>query len=117
MKKDTIMAQPETWGPVLNLLGGTNTAMKFATRLQDRRFLVTWRTVTDAVSVQAMILNADGSVAKPAFKVNQREGDPGIPEAVALSNGDFAIVYHQKNPTNAYNLVWHRFTTEGISLG
>ncbi|WP_404288318.1 cadherin domain-containing protein [Microvirga sp. RSM25] len=111
------MAQPETWGPVLNLPGGSNTAMKSAKQLQDGRILVTWRTVTDAVSVQAMILNADGSVAKPAFKVNQREGDPGIPEAVVMSNGDFAIVYHQKNPTNAYNLVWHRFTPEGISLG
>lgn len=111
------MAQPETWGPILNLPGGTNTAMKSATQLQDGRILVTWRTVTDVVTVQAMILNADGSVAKPAFKVNQREGDTGLPEPVVLSNGDFAIVYHQKNPTNAYNLVWHRFTSEGISLG
>ena len=111
------MAQPETWGPVLNLPGGSNTAMKSATQLQDGRILVTWRTVTDGVNVQAMILNADGTVAKPAFKVNQREGDMGIPEPIVLSNGDFAIVYHQKNPTNAYNLVWHRFTPEGISLG
>src|SRR5688500_18595993 len=86
MEKETIMAQPDTWGPVLNLSGGTNTAMKSATQLQDGRILVTWPTVTDAVSVQAMILNADGSVAKPAFKVNQREGDPGIPEPIVLKN-------------------------------
>jgi hypothetical protein len=117
MEKETIMAQPDTWGPVLNLSGGTNTAMKSATQLQDGRILVTWRTVTDAVTVQAMILNADGTVAKPAFKVNQREGDMGIPEPIVLSNGDFTIVYHQKNPIEAYNLVWHRFTPEGISLG
>jgi hypothetical protein len=117
IKEEMTMAEPATWGPILTFPGGTFPGMDSAAPLQDGRILMSWRTHSGSPSVQAVVLNADGTIAQPAFKVNQREGDVGFPKAVVLSNGDFAIVYHQKNPSNAYNLVWHRYTSEGISLG
>jgi hypothetical protein len=117
MKEEITMAAPATWGPILTFPGGTFPGVDSATPLQDGRILMSWRSHSGSPSVQAVVLNADGTIDQPAFKVNQHEGEVGFPKAVVLSNGDFAIVYHQKNPSNAYNLVWHRYTSEGISLG
>ena len=104
------MAELAVWGSVLSFPNGNPEL----TQLQDGRILLTW---SNAGNIQAMILNADGSIAMPTFTVNQRQGNPGIPNVAVLSNGDFVIVYNQKNPTGAINLVWHRFTADGISLG
>jgi hypothetical protein len=104
------MAEPATWGPILTFPGGTFPGMDSAAPLQDGRILMSWRTHSGSPSVQAVVLNADGTIAQPAFKVNQREGDVGFPKAVVLSNGDFAIVYHQKTrpmPTISFGTATH----------
>ncbi|KAB0265089.1 hypothetical protein [Microvirga brassicacearum] len=93
------------------------------TALSDGRFLETWSElenrggVSETFSVCARIVNADGSVAGPVFKVNQTDGPPvGQPHVAVLADGGFVVVYEQINGST-HNLVWHRYNKDGVSLG
>jgi hypothetical protein len=120
-----IVMSVSTWGDVftLNAIAGgpQNTSVE---ALQDGRFLTTWQEVstrngvTDGFAIRAQILNADGSVAAPAFRVNDIDGMPVKRPAVAvLANGEFVVTYEQYDPTTwSRNLVVHRYEANGTSI-
>jgi Ca2+-binding RTX toxin-like protein len=123
------MAQPTAWTPIFSLpsIGGVKGAA--TTVLSDGRILATWQDVVvihsphgnsnTYPSIHAQILNADGTAAAPAFKVNGLAmGNVGKPQVALLANGDFVIVYEQANAAaGIHNLIWHRYHADGTSLG
>lgn len=120
------MTQATPWGAAYShpaIVGSPTTTAISA--LADGRILVTLQEletrngVTDAFSLRAQILNADGSAAAPAFKVNETDGMPVTkPEVAVLANGDFVVVYEQFDATTlSHRLVWHRYHADGTSIG
>src|SRR5271166_2828173 len=114
----------DSGSPVFDFASGAAKAENVQTAtLADGDIVVTWQQTGGAggTSIEAEILNPDGSIATPAFQVNtMSSGDPVSPSVAALSSGGFVVGWRDGDKGSngsGQNILDQAFASTGAKAG